>query len=140
MCQRTCGYARRDLAGLPNVDWVHLNGYNLGNIDAASFDAVYCSAVFMHLDEWERYRYVQDALRIVRPGGRVFFDNYNLLGEAGWRFFEENSRLDIAVRPPNVSRSSTPQELHEYLRRAGFAGIRVEEGDLFVTVLGTRPA
>lgn len=133
-------YAKRDLSHLPNVSLIRLNGYDLDNIESESFDAVYCSAVFMHLDEWDRYRYVTEAKRVLRPGGRAFFDNYNLLGDAGWRFFEDTCALDLAVRPPNVSRSSTPQELVEYFRRAGFTEVRADEGDLFVTVLGSRPA
>ena len=131
--------ARADLAEIGNVEWVPLNGYDLHGIPSASIDAVYCSAVFMHLDEWDRFRYVKDALRVLRPGGRAFFDNYSLLGEAGWRFFEETSCLDVAVRPPNVSRASTPQELRCYMDRAGYVDVRVEEGDLFATAIGYKP-
>ncbi len=131
--------ARQDLGAIGNVEWMQLNGYDLHGIPSASLDAVYCSAVFMHLDEWDRFRYVKDALRVLRPGGRAFFDNYSLLGEAGWRFFEETSQLDVAVRPPNVSRASTPQELRCYLEHAGYVDIRVEEGDLFATAIGYKP-
>lgn len=133
-------FAARDLAPLGNTSFIQLNGFDLSGIDDASYDAVYCSAVFMHLDEWDRFRYVQECLRVLRPGGRLFVDNYNLLGEAGWEFFVRTARLDVAVRPPHVSRSSTPQELEQYLRAAGFADIRVEPGAMFVTALGTKPS
>ena len=132
-------FARVELQGLHNIDLVKLNGYDLDGIADASHDAIYCSAVFMHLDEWDRFRYIKDALRVLRPGGRAFFDNYNLLGNAGWHFFEENSSVDIAVRPSNVSRSSTPQELMAYMSRAGYRDVRIEEGNLFVTAIGYRP-
>lgn len=132
-------FAKEELRQFTNVSFVQLNGYNLDGLQLNSYDAIYCTAVFMHLDEWDRYRYVKEALALLRPGGRAFFDNYNLLGEAGWKFFEETSLLDVAVRPPNVSRSSTPEELRQYLTRAGYTDIRTEEGSLFVTALGSRP-
>ncbi len=133
-------FAKRELRALGNVDFVELNGFDLDGVEDASYDAVYCSAVFMHLDEWDRYRYVQESFRVLEPGGRLFVDNYNLLGRLGWEFFGQNARLDIAVRPPHISRSSTPQELDWFLRQAGFEGVRTEPGEMFVTAIGTKPA
>lgn len=68
-------FARRDLGALGNVNLVRLNGFDLTGVADCSQDAVYCSAVFMHLDEWDRFRYVQESLRTLRPGGRLFVDN-----------------------------------------------------------------
>jgi SAM-dependent methyltransferase len=135
------GHAREALraANITNVDFVHLNGYDLEGIADASADVVYCTAVFMHLEEWDRFRYVREAFRVLRPGGRVYFDNFNLLTAEGWALFDDTARLDIAVRPPNVSKSSTPQELHCYAERAGFEGIEVDTGGLWVGVRARKP-
>jgi SAM-dependent methyltransferase len=137
--QNMLTFAREALAGVPNVSLVHLNGYDLEGVADGSADVVYCSAVFMHLEEWDRYRYVCEAFRVLRPGGRVYYDNFNLLSAEGWALFEESSRLDVAMRPPNVSKSSTPEELRCYAERAGFEGIGVDTGGIFVTIRARKP-
>jgi SAM-dependent methyltransferase len=133
-------HAQDALAGRTNVRFVHLTGIDLTGVSDASMDVVYCTAVFMHLDEWERYRYVRDAFRVLKPGGRVYFDNFSLLSTEGWRLFEELARLDPAARPPNISKASTPEELRAYAEHVGFTDIRVRPGQLFVTVIARKPA
>jgi SAM-dependent methyltransferase len=129
-------FLRQDLAHLPNVSAVPLNGYDLTGVADRSQDVVYCTGVFMHLDEWERYRYVLDARRVLRPGGRLYVDNFNLLEPEGWAFFLEHFKMDPSKRPANVSRHSTPQELQRYLEQAGYTDVRVRTGGLWVTVVG----
>jgi SAM-dependent methyltransferase len=135
-------FARTALDGLgyTNTKLVQLNGIDLHGIPDASVDVVYCTAVFMHLDEWERYRYITDAKRVLRPGGRIYFDNFDLDSPQGWALFEEVARLDPATRPPNVSRSSTGEELRTYVTRAGFEAIAIDRYPLWVTVTGRKPA
>jgi len=134
------GHAQRALEGITNVRFVQLNGVDLAGIADASVDVVYCTAVFMHLDEWERYRYVLEAFRVVKPGGRIYYDNFSLLAPEGWRLFEELMRLDPAARPPNISKASTPEELRAYAEHAGFEAIRVRPGTMFATVIARRPS
>jgi len=139
--QHMLGHAREALAtaGLSNADFVPLNGIDLTGIADASMDVVYCTAVFMHLDEWERFRYVVEAFRVLKPGGRVYYDNFSLLSPDGWRLFQETARLDPAARPPNVSKASTPEELLAYARHAGFEDIRMRPGTMFATILARKP-
>jgi SAM-dependent methyltransferase len=132
-------HARRALAGRTNARFVHLNGIDLTGVADASVDVVYCTAVFMHLDEWERYRYVMEAYRVLKPGGRVYYDNFSLLSPDGWQLFAQLARLDPAARPPNISKASTPEELRAYAEHTGFQDIRVRPGQLFVTVLARKP-
>jgi SAM-dependent methyltransferase len=44
--------ARTYLADLQNVRLVETSGFDLGAIASESVDVVYCTVVFMHLDEW----------------------------------------------------------------------------------------
>lgn len=136
------GHAKAALAeaGHANVDFVHLNGIDLAGVPDAAFDVVYCTAVFMHLEEWDRFRYVREAHRVLKPGGRVYFDNMSLISPEGWQLFEQLVRYDPAARPPNISKASTPEELRTYAERAGFADIRVRPGAIFITVAATKPA
>jgi SAM-dependent methyltransferase len=129
-------HAADALKDLPNVSTVRLNGYDLAGVADRSLDVVYCTGVFMHLDEWERYRYVLDARRVLRPGGRLYVDNFNLLEPEGWALFMEHFRMDPSKRPANVSRHSTPQELQRYLEQAGYTDVRIRTGGLWVTAVG----
>jgi SAM-dependent methyltransferase len=114
-------HATRRLQAFPNVRLVEISGYDLKPIPDASVDVVYCTIVFMHLDEWDRYNYVLEAARILRPGGRVFIDNFSICSDEGWALFETlRTTFPPGERPPHISKSSTPQELETYLRRAGF--------------------
>jgi SAM-dependent methyltransferase len=137
--QNMLRFASEALADLPNVSTVQLNGYDLTGLADHSLDVVYCTGVFMHLDEWERFRYVQDARRVLRPGGRLYVDNFNLLEPEGWALFLDLYRMDPLQRPANVSRHSTPQELEMYVSRAGFTDVRVRTGGLWVTIVGRSP-
>ena len=126
-------------ASATNVDFFHLNGTDLAGIPDSSFDVVYCTAVFMHLEEWDRYRYVREAHRVLKPGGRIYFDNMSLISDEGWRQFDALVRYDPAARPPNISKASTPEELRTYATRAGFTDINVRPGEVFITVTGKKP-
>ena len=48
-------------AAVTNVAFVHLNGATSPASPRRLVDVVYCTGVFMHLDEWDRYRYVAEA-------------------------------------------------------------------------------
>ena len=117
-----------------NVTFQKLHGSDLRTFANESVDVVYSSAVFMHLDEWDRYRYVAEAHRILRPGGRLYVDNMSLLGEEGWALFMELCELEPARRPQNISKVSTPDELRTYVERAGFKDVRLMDGPLWLAV------
>lgn len=119
-------HAARRLAGLDNVRFVEISGYDLAPIADASHDAVYCTVVFMHLSEWDRYNYIAEARRVLRPGGRLYVDNISLTTDYGWNFFESARKQDPTHRPPQIGSTSTPQELEVYLSRAGFSSFAVE--------------
>jgi len=136
--ERMLRHAKRELAGFSNVSFQQVSGYDLTGIADVSVDIVYCSGVFMHIDEWDRYRYVTEAYRVLKPGGRLYVDNFDLLSPAGWRLFQELAAIPPKDRPLNISKSSTPDELQTYVAQASFTGIRVRRGDMWVTVTATK--
>ncbi len=135
---RMVAHAKRALAEHDNVKFITLSGYSLEGIESESIDVVYCTGVFMHLEEWERFTYIRDGFRVLRPGGRIYVDNINLLGEQGWRQFLEVVEMPLRKRPPQVSKTSTAQELSTFLERAGFIDVQVTPDTLWVSAVGKK--
>jgi ubiquinone/menaquinone biosynthesis C-methylase UbiE len=134
-------HTRRRLRSFPNVKLVEISGFDLKPIPDASVDLVYCTIVFMHLDEWDRYNYVLEAHRVLRPGGRIFIDNFSLCSDEGWGVFETHRTVFAPnQRPSHISKSSTPQELETYLRRAGFQAVQGTTESQMVRYWGVKQA
>ena len=137
---RMLDFARERLAGRGRVELVEISGFDLSPVPAESVDLVYCVSVFMHLDEWDRYSYICEAHRVLRPGGRIFVDNFNLLSEEGWQIFDAHRRAFPRARPAHISKASTPQELEAYLVRAGFSGIEMQPLGPWIRLYATKSA
>lgn len=120
-------HAAARLKGRPNTTLVELATVGLQEFPRDAFDLVYCTIVFMHLFEWDRFRYVEEAFRVLRPGGQCYFDNFPLDSDHGWGVFMEGARYPLERRPAHLSMSSTREELGIYLKRAGFADIRLHD-------------
>ena len=127
------------LKDLSNVELVEISGYNLSGVADASVDVVYCTVVFMHLESWDRYNYVSEAFRALRLGGRIYVDNINLCSDGGWKVFETHRAFSPANRPPHMTQNSTPQEIETYLKRAGFAEVRIRTDDDWIRAWGLKP-
>jgi ubiquinone/menaquinone biosynthesis C-methylase UbiE len=123
-----------------NVSLIEISGFSLDGVKDATIDMVYCTVVFMHLDEWDRYNYVLEAKRVLRPGGRLYIDNFNLCTDGGWTVFETHrTHFAPGSRPAHISKSSTPQELETYLTRAGFKSVGLRERRDMIAAFGTKP-
>jgi SAM-dependent methyltransferase len=120
-------HAAARLQERPNATLVELATVGLQEFPRDAFDLVYCTIVFMHLFEWDRYRYVEEAFRVLRPGGQCYFDNFPLDSKHGWNVFQESARYPLERRPAHLSMSSSREELAIYLRRAGFVEVRVHD-------------
>src|SRR5437763_16559369 len=130
--------AAKRLRGLDNLELKEISGYNLSGVADASVDVVYCTVVFMHLEPWDRYNYVLEAFRVLRPNGRIYVDNINLCSEGGWKVFETHRVWLPAKRPPHMTQNSTPQEIETYLKRAGFSDVQVRTDDDWVRASGVK--
>jgi ubiquinone/menaquinone biosynthesis C-methylase UbiE len=133
-------YAAQRLKGLDNIDLRELSGVGLKEIPDRSIDLVYCTVVFMHLLEWDRYRYVEECFRVLKTGGRCFFDNVDITSDHGWEVFSAGYAYAADARPPQLSMTSTGDELRTYAEKAGFENIRIHRWDnAWVGVTGVKP-
>ena len=92
----------------------------------------------MHLDEWERFRYVLDARRVLRPGGRLYVDNFNLLEPEGLGALHGALPAGSVEAPGQREPALDAAELEGYVTHAGYTDVRVRTGGLWVTVVGHR--
>jgi len=130
--------ASERLRGLPGIEFKEISGYDLKGVADASVDVVYCTVVFMHLESWDRYNYILEAFRVLRPGGRIYVDNISLCSDGGWDVFEAHRAFPPANRPPHITQNSTPQEIETYLRRAGFVDLRIRTDDDWIRASGMK--
>jgi ubiquinone/menaquinone biosynthesis C-methylase UbiE len=130
--------AAERLKDIPGVELKEISGYDLTGVESASVDVVYCTVVFMHLESWDRYNYILEAFRVLRPKGRIYVDNINLCTDGGWKVFETHRAMPSTNRPPHMTQNSTPQELKTYLRRAGFTEIKARTDDDWVRASGVK--
>ncbi len=133
-------FAAERLRDFQNVEFIELSGNNLSSVADNSIDLVYCTVVFMHLESWDRYSYVEEAFRVLRPGGKLYVDNANLCSDAGWAIFETYRKVPLAQRPDHITVCSVPEELKEYLKRAGFERIESQAGPELISVWGRKPS
>jgi ubiquinone/menaquinone biosynthesis C-methylase UbiE len=134
--------AGRRLLGLTNTRLQEVSGYDLQPFADNSIDVVYATVLFMHLDEWDRYNYVLEAFRVLKPGGRFYCDNIDLASPVGWRVFEEGRKVfKPSERPPQISKCSTKPEIETFLKQARFVDVRVDGRlDFWAYGWGKKPA
>ena len=67
---------------------------------------------------------------------RAYFDNFSLTTDEGWRIFK--AHYDMDFRPSQISKSSTKEELKEYLIRSNFIKINTDTEDPWVIAVGEK--
>ena len=86
--------------GLVTRRLVQLDGEGLRAFSDSSFNVIYSTNVFAHLDEIDRWRYVEEAFRVLRPGGRIYIDNIDIESDAGWAMFTNDAVRYQSLEPP----------------------------------------
>ena len=128
------------LSGLKNARLLKLAAVGLEQFEAETFDITYSTNMFDHLDEMDRWLYVKDAFRVLRPGGRLFIDNTDLESDAGWAPFARDASSTAVERPPYMPKPATSSEYATYARRAGFVQIQVHQRSPLLILTAIKPA
>jgi SAM-dependent methyltransferase len=131
--------AAERLHGLNNVRLIKLHQVGLDQLESSSFDLIYSTNMLAHLDEMDRWRYVKDAFRVLRFGGRLCIDNIDLESEEGWAAFARGTESSQEFeRPPYNPTPSTGAELSSYASRAGFGQVQVHKRSPLVIVTAVK--
>ena len=136
-------FARERLSGLANTGLTELTRSNFQPLPDASFDKAYSIAVFIHMDKEDFYLYLEDWARVVKPGGLLFFDTWNLAHPSGWRRFavELNPfRNVVPSERKDVARNqfSHPEEVRAFLDHAGFDVVEMFSDSPWVQAIAMR--
>ncbi len=75
------------LKGIENVKLIINSGYDLAFIPGGLFDFIYSFLLFQHINEKAQFKYLQEAYRVLKPGGKCFFQFLNILGNEGFKHF-----------------------------------------------------
>jgi SAM-dependent methyltransferase len=141
--QNMVDVAKQRLAGVANTAVEALTRPALPFPDA-SFDAVYSIAVFIHMDKEDFFIYLREIFRVLKPGGRVFFDHWNLAHPVGFKRFLYEANFydkhgDVSVRK-DVARNqfTTPQEVEVFIAQAGLSATEVMGDTCWVQALAVK--
>ena len=131
------------LAGCANVGFTELTRASLQPLSDASFDKAYCVAVFIHMDKEDFYLYLEDLARVLKPGGLLYFDTWNLASAVGWRRYAMECNQYRSADPTqrkDVARNqfSTPDEVRAFLEHAGFRTLALYADSPWVQAIAMR--
>jgi SAM-dependent methyltransferase len=123
----------------PRVHLVKLQQIGLHQLETSYFDLVYSTNMLAHLDQMDRWCYVKDSFRVLRPGGRQCIDNVDLQSEEVWGAFASGteSYRGLKRRPYNPT-PSTAAELAAHASRAGFLQVQVHKRSPLVIVTAAK--
>ena len=136
--------AKQRTSHLSNVAFQHLHRTSLSMFADASFDKAYAVAVLIHLDKEDVFLYLREVTRILRPGGLVYFDTWNLAHAVGWQRWmlevEQWAGTDQVGRK-DVARNQfcVPYELQLYIQHAGLREVMCLADSPWIQMIAVKP-
>jgi SAM-dependent methyltransferase len=124
--------ARRENAGLANVEWIRGDGVSLAGIADASADVVVSHVVFQHIpDPAITLGYVREIGRVLKPAGVAALQMSNDARVHGWRFTWRDRLKERLGRGPrgqsDESWIGSAVELDDLRRAAADGGLEIEK-------------
>ena len=117
-------HAQTRLSGLDNVDFHRLDRSSLEMFEDNSFDKAYSLAVLCHMDKEDLFLYLEELRRVLKPGGLLYVDTWNLANPTGWKRWEYEVRFwqkSNQAERKDIARNQfcSPDEIALYARHAG---------------------
>jgi SAM-dependent methyltransferase len=101
------------------------------NLPENSVDMMCAFSVFTHMEHEDSYRYLNAALKVVKPGGRFIFSCTPLTASMGKEIFLNSANLDLKTRWKYVRNVTTsPDYIEEIARLAGWSPLRWYAADV----------
>jgi SAM-dependent methyltransferase len=126
-------YARRRLAGCGNVSFARSRGTAVPDVPDASVDLVYSLLTLQHLEREDAFLLMEDARRMLRPGGVAYLTFPNLLSDTYLQAFLGYARGGQSGHRARA-RFYTPQEVERILPVAGLPIVSLEVATEIVAV------
>lgn len=92
--------ARKTCAGCPNVSFHQIQSDYLDYLPSNSYDFGFALHVFIHFNPYDMFNYLESVRRILKPGGKFYFDACSL-GEQTRNLFREHAAV-YRRTPQNV--------------------------------------
>ena len=131
---------RRRTAHLPNVQLHELDRTALP-FASNSLDRAYSHLVFFHLDKEDVFGYLEEMARVIKPGGLVYWDTWNLLDPQGWERFlwERDHHRHKRVKPAHRNQFATKAEVQMYVEKAGLVPLVILDESCWLQVIAAKP-
>jgi SAM-dependent methyltransferase len=136
--------ARSRTAHLTNVAFHLLSCTSLSGFLDSTFDKAYSVATLIHLDKEDLFLYLRELMRVMRPGGLLYFDTWNLAHEIGWQRWmlevEHWANSDQGQRK-HIARNQfcVPAEVQLYVQQAGLAELCCLTDSPWIQMIATKP-
>jgi len=120
-------FAKKECAGISNISFEHVQMYSFRFHFLAdrSIDAVFAHNVFIHLSLYDIFWYLKEISRVVKPGGRVWFDianveTFDLPNNRSFLEMAQHYKGDNIDCWPMLMQWNSPQAIYEIARMFGF--------------------
>lgn len=136
--------AGKRMEHLKHVEFTVLEKTSLHHFPDQFFDKAYSHAVFIHMDKEDLFLYLKELARVLKPGGVLYFDAWNLKNEVGWERWmmevETWFQSDQKGRK-HVSRNqfSTPDEITLYVEKSGLVELFSLSGSFWIQEIAMKP-
>ena len=131
--RRMVKLARKRLRDFGNI-YIHKNnGRDLSSFPNKKFDFVFSVIVLQHLEKEDAVFYLYEMRRVLKPGGKLYFNAPNFFDEGNFRTFMDKYVKNPSSRTIIKVRYYCPEELKKILTSIGFSIVSIRtNGDIEV--------
>jgi len=114
------------LCDRPDWTFVQTDGYSIPVADNEA-DYVCFFSVFTHILHQEAYRYLQEAKRVLKPGGLILFTFLDFRIPCHWPTFENS--LDLVTKNTHLDQFMSRDDLGTWAEHLDLEVVQIDDGD-----------